>query len=406
MTDGGGPSGRVRCLGDSACSSGRGDFARAVAQISVAQICESVGYQAFRQSALESLADISIRYIQDLGRSASFHANSAGRTESNVFDVIRALKELHCSVGFSDVSESSGCSLSASGLIKEIMQYASLAEEIPFVRAVPRFPIIRECRLAPNFLRIGEAPPGAHIPSWLPAFPDSHTYRSTPVWNERATDPRTDKIEQSRQRRKAERSLVNLQQRLMCNGTATTAFSLVDGDFGVRGKHKEEKRIENTAFGLVDGDFGIRGKPKDVKQIENPFLAPPLPFGEKEVSHVTLLPRLSDHSNVDGQPSLPSVVETFRPAIEAAKYGLGTSSGNGGPTDEQVLPSDRPAVNFKLGSPKNVSGSSMGMNVKNLQNSGKNSHWFPRDEDKDDKKRRAEQILKEAIENPQELAQL
>ncbi|KAF3777583.1 hypothetical protein EJ110_NYTH42455 [Nymphaea thermarum] len=370
MTDGGWESGRVRCLGDSACGSGRGDFARAVAQINVAQICESVGYQAFRQSALVSLADISIRYIRDLGRAACFHANTSGRTESNVYDVIRALKELHCSVGFSDVSESSRCSLSGSGLIKEIMQYASLVEEVPFVRAVPRFPIIRDCKLAPYFLRIDEASPGAHIPSWLPAFPDSHTYRSTPVWNERATDPWTDKIEQSRQRRKAERSLVNLRQRLICNGNTTTAFNLVDGDFGVRGKHKEEKRIENKAFGLVHGDFGIRGKLKDVKQIENPFLAPPLPFGEEEVSHVTRFPGLSYHCNVDGQSSLPSVVETFCPAIETAENGCGTSRGNGGPTDEQVLPSDRPANSFK------------------------NPHLFPRDEDKDDKKEEQNKYLR------------
>ncbi|CAN6470219.1 unnamed protein product [Victoria cruziana] len=380
MTDGGGENGRFRCLGDSTSASGRGDFARAVAQVSVAQICEGVGYQAFKHSALESLADISIRYIEYLGRIASAHANSSGRTECNVFDVIQVLKELHCSVGFSDVSDSSHDSLSASDIIKDIMQYASLAEEIPFARPVPRFPIIRDCRLAPSFSIIGEAPPGAHIPTWLPAFPDSHTYRSTPVWYERATDPRTDKIEQSRQQRKAERSLVNLQQRLMFNRDTTTALN------------------------LVDGDFGVRGKTRDEEEVENPFLASPLPFGEKEVSHVTLLPRLSRHRNIDSQPSLLSVVETFRSAIDEPRNGLGTSGGDGGPTDD--LPSDRPTVNFKLGSPKNVSGSSTGMNAKNLQSSGKNPHWFLRDEDKDDKKRRAEQILKEAIENPQELAQL
>ncbi|CAN6470218.1 unnamed protein product [Victoria cruziana] len=376
MTDGGGEN--VRSQGDSASTSGRGDFARAVARISVAQICEGLGYQTFRQSALETLVDISIRYIEELGKSASFHANSSGRTESNVFDVIQALKELHCSVGFSDVSDSSCRSLSGSGIVKEVMQYTSFAEEIPFARGVPHFPIIRDGRLLSGFLRIGDASPGAHIPSWLPAFPDSRTYKDTPVWNERATDPRTDKVEQSRQRRKAERSLVNLQQRLMGNGTTTIASSLVDGDCVVRGKLKDEK------------------------QIENPFLAPPLPSGEKEVSHVTLPLKLSN-SKVVIQSNLPSAVETFRPAIEAAKSGVGTSSGNGGTTDGQVLPSDRPAINFKLESPKHVSGSSMGLNVKNLKNSGR---WFPMDEDVDDKKIRAEQILKGAIDNPQELTQL
>ena len=34
------------------------------------------------------------------------------------------------------------------------------------------------------------------------------------------------------------------------------------------------------------------------------------------------------------------------------------------------------------------------------------SNWFGRDEERDDKKRRAEYILRQSMENPQELTQL
>ncbi|CAN7132691.1 unnamed protein product [Brassica rapa subsp. narinosa] len=41
----------------------------------------------------------------------------------------------------------------------------------------------------PGFLlcfgKIGETPPGEHVPLWLPAFPDLHTYHETPIGSKR-----------------------------------------------------------------------------------------------------------------------------------------------------------------------------------------------------------------------------
>ena len=47
--------------------------------------------------ALDALADIAIRYLCDLGKMANYYSNLTGRTECNVFDIIRALEVLEAS---------------------------------------------------------------------------------------------------------------------------------------------------------------------------------------------------------------------------------------------------------------------------------------------------------------------
>ncbi|KAJ4974111.1 hypothetical protein NE237_007285 [Protea cynaroides] len=368
MSDGGVESGRDNKDNDAKSKSvGRGDFGRAIAKIAVAQICETAGFQSFQQSALEVLSDIAIRYLRDLGKTAHFYSNLAGRTQCNVFDIIQGLEDLGTSLGFSGASDVNRC-LAGSGVVRDITRYVSLSEEIPFVRPVPHFPVVRNRKSTPIFLQIGETSTGEHIPPWLPAFPDPHTYVDTPMRNERATDPRTDQIEQARQRRKAERSLLSLQQRFACNGV--TAPATVDP---------------------IDA-----GKLKRAAE-SNQFLAPPLRFGEKDVSPVVPPTQLS--KEVVSEKNV-SVLYTFAPAIEAAKTGF-CDSGDG---ERKDLPHKRPTVHFKLGIGKKSSGAPHDLNL-HCKSVGKAAPWFGRDDEKDDKKRRAEQILKESMENPQELAQ-
>ncbi|KAG6383949.1 hypothetical protein SASPL_156262 [Salvia splendens] len=152
----------------------------------MAQICEGVGFEGFNESALDSLVDIAIR------------------TGCNVFDVVQGLEDLGKPQGFTGASEVHTDCVVSSGAIREIKE---------------------ERRMIPSFLQMGETPAFKHVPQWLPAFPDAHTYVRTPVWNERLSDPRTDKIELARQHRKAERSLLNLQQRLVCNGSSVATSS-------------------------------------------------------------------------------------------------------------------------------------------------------------------------------------
>lgn len=349
-------------------SAGGDEFGRAVSRIAVAQICESVGFESFNESALDALADIAVRYLRDLGRSASFNTNLAGRTESNVFDIIRGLEDLGDSTGFLGASGDSVC-LAKSGTVRGIIEYVESAEEVPFVQPVPNFPIVRKPSGIPSFVQMGETPAFKHVPVWLPAFPDPHTYIHTPMWNERKTDPRADKIELARQRRKAESSLLNLQQRIMCNGSAVASTSA------------------NLDNGFVAGES------------KNPYLAAPLNAGEKDVSKIVMPSKLLEEGRENKHAS--SLLETFAPAIEAIKDGF-SEFGNGAATS---VPEKRLAVclNFKSAR-KTFLGESPDLSL--LNKGGQASSWFGRDEDRDDKKRRAELIIRQSMDNPQDLTQL
>lgn len=365
---------------------GSDEFGRAVSKIAVAQICESVGFESFQISALEALSDVAVRYLRDLGRTSAFYANLAGRTESNVFDVVRGLEDLGSSQGFSGASDVSHC-IAESGTVRELVEYVDSAEEVPFAQTVPQFPVIRERKMVPSFLQMGETPSGKHIPDWLPAFPDPHTYIHTPMWNDRETDPRADKVEQARQRRKAERSLLSLQQRLLSNNSAAPPANIADSD-------------NNTMKVETNGSNPFLAAPLQAGETSNgsnPFLAAPLQAGEKEVSPVIVPTKLSNEAVVENHVS---VLDAFAPAIEALKGGIYDL----GDSDRKVLPEKRPAVQFKFGPSKKLLGESLNFSLRNRGISKQS--WIGRDEERDDKKRRAELILRQSMENPQDLTQL
>lgn len=363
------------------------EFGRAVAKMAVAQICESVGFQSFNESALEALADIAVRYMKDTGKTASFYANLANRTECNVFDIIQGLEDLGSSTGFSGGSEISGC-LTESGAIKGIIEYVESAEEIPFAQPVPQFPVNRNRRGTPSFVQMCETPGFKHVPDWLPAFPDPHTYIHTPVWNERATDPRADKIELARQRRKAESSLLSLQQRLVSSGSIIASTSRV-----VESESNRICAMASTSAGVTDAAMELH-----LVESKNPFLAPPIQGEEKDAGSVALPTKISSDAIVENHISL---LEAFAPAIEAVS-GRASELGD---SLERSLPEKRSAVhlNFKIG--KKMVGESLDLRLWN-KGSARMASWFGRDDDKDDKKRRAELILRQSVENPHELTHL
>ncbi|KAA8547906.1 hypothetical protein F0562_004335 [Nyssa sinensis] len=341
MNDGGGESGRECEHNITRKKSGTDDFAQAIAKIAVAQVCESVGFQSFQQSALNTLSDVAVRYICHIGKTANLYANFSSRTECNLFDIIQGLEDLGSQQGFSGASDINRC-LAVSGTVEEIIQYVGKAEEIPFAYLVPHFPIVKDRKTMSSFMQIGEMPPAEHIPAWLPAFPDPQTYTHTSLQNERDRDTQMLKIEQAKEHKKVEHSLLNLQQRLACNGSE--AQTAVDS-----GDAAKAKRAADS----------------------NPFLAAPLQFA----------------------------LETFAPAIEAVKSRLCDSEEG----SKKVLLNKRPTVQFKFGFGKKSLATAISPWD---EGSEKTASWFENDNEKDDKKRRAEKILKKSMENPQELAQL
>ncbi|KAL3646790.1 hypothetical protein CASFOL_009334 [Castilleja foliolosa] len=363
MSDGGKSEGKIDEPDDSIIRSGTGNYSRAIARTAVAQVCESIGFVGFNESALDSLADIAIRYLCDLGKASRFYTNLSGRTECNVFDIAQGLEDLCLPIGFRGSSDIyTDCKVN-SGAIREIEDYVKTSDEIPFAQPLQRFPVIRDRIMIPSFLQMDETPCFKHLPAWLPAFPDPHTYIRTPVWNERVSDPHTDKIELARQHRKAERSLLSLQQRLLCNGSsmATTSSDLYAG------------------------------------KTDNPFLANPLQAGERDVSSVCLPAKLPVEMHTEKHVSL---LETFAPALEAMKDGLDSGS-----DEEKIVPVKRASVFLEFKSGKKVFGEPLDLRIRNRA-LGKTTSWFGREDERDDKKRRVEFILRQSLENQQELPQL
>lgn len=295
--------------GVSSSSKGGDEFARAVANTAVSQVCEGLGFHAIQRTAVETLADIALRYLSDIGKAAHFYANLAGRTQCNAFDVILALEDMGPGAS---VDTSTRC-LANSSALRDVMRYVEFAEEIPFARPVPKFPVFKKRTPPPTFAQLGEEPPFPHIPPWLPAFPDPHTYQSTPVWVDRKSDPRMDNLELARQRRKAERSLFSLHLRLSSAGDAPAsagtvvepaaparvlpkiAGALTNGT-DAQGPTRQQWPLkeQEVALAKVGSDAqGAKGKGKR-PNAQNPFLAPPLQAGEKEVTPITLSGKLTN----------------------------------------------------------------------------------------------------------------
>lgn len=378
MSNGGGKTGkqleqpgtwRRRKVGDG------DDFARAIAKIAVAQVCGGEGFQAFQQSALEALSDVVARYILNIGKSAHCHANLAGRTECHAFDVIQGLEDMGSVQGFAGASEVDHC-LGSSGVIREIVHFINDAEPVMFAHPIPRFPVVKERVLNPSFLQKGEEPPGEHIPAWLPAFPDPQTHSQSPVVNGRGIEPRAVIFEQETEN---DKGLLNLQQPMVTN-----MFE------------------KPTSIDPADA------KAKRVAAEGNPFLAAPLKIEDKEVAYVPPPAKLFNDVALDNPivenfvVSEPiSALETFAPAIEAMK----STSCDSREDQTKVRVNEKPTVRFKIGIKNKLLGRSIGL-VPQKEEHKKTLPWVAMEDEKDDRKRRAEKILRESLENPDQLVQL
>lgn len=346
------------------------EFVHAIAKMAVAQVCESSGFQGFQQSALDTLSDIAIRYINQIGKVATSNANLSGRAECNVFDILQGLEDLGMSQGFSGASDIDR-GLAGSGIVREIAEYVEFSEQIPFAYSIPHFPVVKERKLTEGFIKSRGSPPGDHIPTWLPAFPDPETYMSSPVESKQVGNEEMDKSGQVENSKKVEGSLSYMHRLLDCNGSEMPV-SLN------RGNASCSKRVADS----------------------NPFLAAPLRFGEKKVSRIILRAKFSDDNAVLSHPDAANHVSVLEaPAIDAVKSCAFDSE----ETRKKVLLDNRPAVQFKLKSSKNPVGTSMNIHSEQV---AKLPLSIENDNMKDDKKRRAEQILKESLENQHELAHL
>lgn len=155
------------------------------------------------ESVADALADVGQAFIEQAGRAANARAELAGRTHSNLIDVLAALSRM------ASVTHT---------YTRDLARYA-MFQEIPFPQTVPEFPALpaaKKRRREPTLdlaIDAGEAPgPGRpHIEPWMPALPSAHTYVATPVYMA-ADASKTDRTSLSKQRRQVEKSLARLKE--------------------------------------------------------------------------------------------------------------------------------------------------------------------------------------------------
>ncbi|KAJ4796146.1 Transcription initiation factor TFIID subunit 8 [Rhynchospora pubera] len=317
-------------------------YGHAVSRISVTQILEATGFEHSYRRPIDALADVLLRYISHVGKLSVSYANMSGRIQCNVFDVILALEEIASVHGFAGQSDPNH-SLSSSGVVLDLWRVVGKGREVPFAGSIARFPVTRSRQAETSQDTENEVEWG-HIPDWLPSFPDPSTYINNSVSNESSVP-----------RKQMERPHFSFRKFFSVNGS--------DG-FAPIGHTNVERENE-----IVQ---------------RNPYLVPPLPHRERQVSDMT----------IPSERKAVSVFETFAPVIEAS----------GGEIVEErgVISNKRPAVRFRIG----VGTKSMSKMLSLRDTGMKEDLWTVKEEEMDSKKRRAEMILKESMEKPNELAQL
>ncbi|MCO5606453.1 hypothetical protein L7F22_060641 [Adiantum nelumboides] len=340
------------------------ELPRAVAKTFVAQLCEAQGFHSIKLSALETLADIAIRFLCDTGKASQFYANLAGRSQSNALDVLCAVEDVN-----EGVLTHAHRATATSDTPLELKRFVECSEEVTFCKPLPHFPILKKQAPIPSFSQVGEKPPGGHIPPWLPAFPDVHTYKSTPFWNERKVDQRVDKLQQAKQRRKAAQSLVSLHSRLSSAAASCNAETM----FQVKASQ----------------EMNLRGFPA---------LEPPQIHGEGANLNHLVPPPSSAGGNRPAAP--PSVFEAFAPALEAAALTVQEMNGVAPFTKGHSVHSERSLpliLTFDFGRRSNQKAMAARFSLGGKEE--KRRLLDLKDDEKDEKKKRAYQILRQNFES-------
>ncbi|XP_016313990.1 transcription initiation factor TFIID subunit 3 [Sinocyclocheilus anshuiensis] len=97
-------------------------YARSLLRVSVAQMCQAVGWDAVQLSACDLLSDVLERYLQQLARSCHRYSELYGCTDPGLSDVDQAF-------GLLGVS------------ISELEDYVNNMEPVGFPQTIPQFPI-------------------------------------------------------------------------------------------------------------------------------------------------------------------------------------------------------------------------------------------------------------------------
>jgi len=154
--------------------------------MAIASTCLDLGFVSISESAMETLIEMTVSYVHEVGRSSRALAELAGRTQPIVNDVSLALVDI-------------GCDLSAlPGFVRQRrLKTASIPS--PTATQEPN---------KPKTLKVGsKRQMPVHIPEYLPPLPDSHAYVRTPTHKPPANEYQLVREKNASQKRDVERAL-------------------------------------------------------------------------------------------------------------------------------------------------------------------------------------------------------
>ncbi|MCP9258679.1 Transcription initiation factor tfiid subunit 8 [Dirofilaria immitis] len=283
---------------------------RRVLRQAIAAICKQAGFETIEADVLELLTHMINSYINELAITTRQMTEHAGRTISTPSDTIIALVDLGTAV--SDLP----------AFLKEATSKGSLVIAPPRAQHLPH---------TQQQLRVGSSRPRpAHIPDWLPPFPDPHTYVRTDISGE--PEPSYEKareglallyrntvmslkdfvLQRSRQQQAPMMASVEEdEQKAMTNGATTIVhdpeqLKTIDPEFSNSTSEKfffEEENEEEIS--LLQAEVPTFGEIIEPKAMNEPYLDPLL-FDVQNESASGIRTKLPEDAGSDGNPFLRS----------------------------------------------------------------------------------------------------
>ena len=235
-------------------------------RISTVQVCRESGYRQSSHAALDTLTSLVQHLIRELGLTARHYAELSGRAEVNLVDVLNALDDYQYDVN-------------------TLLDYHIHSDQLPFPRTLPNFPTPRAVtRVQPpvgGLVEGGGVRRAAHIPPYLPRWPEERTYKRSEVRVHTELNTADKRHKRMEQNRAVEHALMHLQQAERQPNTDAT-------DAAATSKLKSEQAREASDRRLNDPSthqpatappppFPHRERERERAMAKNPYLAPLAP---------------------------------------------------------------------------------------------------------------------------------
>ncbi|XP_065363175.1 uncharacterized protein Taf3 isoform X2 [Calliphora vicina] len=109
-------------------------YMKEILRVAVAQICQTIGYNATQTAPLELLQDVLDKFLREFTRDLRRQVEHYNRTDANLNDVTLTLSSINVN-------------------LNELLDYVNNVEPVPFALEVPKFPARKDSSL--NFLKPG-----------------------------------------------------------------------------------------------------------------------------------------------------------------------------------------------------------------------------------------------------------